>query len=519
MVKGKNPIGKSSIEANVERFDATRTQYRALAEQYATDARYNFLCIFAREIAAQEYLVYTVFTLRECGKVIIITYPTQDELISLSDLIFPAALFEREIQDMFGLKIAGGHDIRPLVKHECWPDGVYPLRKDYPQEQTLEYRETTTRGADEFYRYMEVKGEGTYQIPVGPVHAGIIEPGHFRFSVAGEPIENLEIRLMYVHRGVEKLLENRPISQLPFVFERISGESSVAYQLAFALLVEKMVGKQVPARVSALRMMLLELERIYNFFSDIAGISVDVAYSYPPERLNLQREMVQQLNERLTGSRFLRSTIVPGGVKIAIDEKQWQDLTSVLDKAGQELKEMLGVFENSSTFLDRVEQTGIIYEKTAKELEMTGPGLRATGNGYDVRKAFPFALYDRLEFTASSAEGGGVYERLQVKAGEIMNSIAIIGQLKEFVLSKDALNIALPDLVAGQEDWVMLETVKGELFVYAVVGEDGKFSRIYLKTPSFTNWAGLTYAVVGEIVPDFPLCNKSFNLSYAENDR
>lgn len=500
-----------------ERIKVERAGYRAVAEQYATDANYDFVCLFARETAPEEYLIYTIFTLRATGQVIIITYPTTDELISLSDLIFPAALFEREIQDQFGLKIAGGHDTRPLVKHECWGEEVFPLRKSFPAAKQLAYRDTAL--AEEFYPFMEVKGEGTYQIPVGPVHAGIIEPGHFRFSVAGEPIENLEIRLMYVHRGVEKLLENKPLHHLPFIFERISGESSAAYQLAYALLLEKMAGKKVPERVSAIRMILVELERIYNFFSDIAGISVDVAYSYPPERLNLQREMVQQLNERLTGSRFLRNTIFPGGVKISVDESQWQDMVSVLDAANRELDEMLAVFQNSSTFLDRVEETGIVYEKTAKELELTGPPLRATGNSYDVRKAFPYELYGKVEFTVATASGGGVYERLQVKAGEIKNGIAIIRQLKELALSKGALKIEVPEPKPGQEDYLMLETVKGELLVYAVMGDEGRFSRIYLKTPSFTNWAGLTYAVIGEIVPDFPLCNKSFNLSYAENDR
>jgi Ni,Fe-hydrogenase III large subunit len=180
---------------------------------------------------------------------------------------------------------------------------------------------------------------------------------------------------------------------------------------------------------------------------------------------------------------------------------------------------LLRIFHTSASFLDRVEQTGVIYAKTAKDLELTGPPLRAAGVAYDVRKAFPYELYEQVKFSATVAEGGGVYERLHVKAQEIRNAVAIIGQLQEHVLSKAPLQVALPSLKAGQEGHVLLETVKGELLVYAVMGDGDKFDRVYLRTPSFNNWAGLTYVVIGEIVPDFPLCNKSFNLSYAENDR
>lgn len=493
------------------------SEYREVCRNLAEDPNVSFVGMFAREQAADQYVIYTLFTRRTEGKVLIVTYLTGREIISLSDLIYPAALFEREMRDLFGLTIVGGVDIRPLVHHECWPEEVHPLRKAYPQEQRIAYRDEVPEGA--YYRYMEVEGEGTYQIPVGPVHAGIIEPGHFRFSVVGEPIENLEIRLMYVHRGVEKMLENRPMEQLPFIFERISGESSAAYQLALALLVEKMAGKKVHPRISATRMVLCELERVYNFLSDLAGIAVDVAYSYVPERLNLHREYVQQLNERLTGSRFLRNTIFPGGVKTVWNQRQWDDLTAVLAAAEAELIELLRVFQSSASFLDRVEQTGIVYPKTAKELELTGPPLRAAGIAYDVRKAFPYELYGQVAFATATADGGGVYERLQVKAQEIRNAIGIIGQLKGQVLGNGPLRVTLPELKAGQEDFVLLETVKGELLVYAVMGEGGRFDRVYLRTPSFNNWAGLTYAVIGEIVPDFPLCNKSFNLSYAENDR
>lgn len=498
------------------RLEVQPLDYRELCEKYATDSQYNFISIFARELASGRYMIYTVFADREQGKLTVITYETGSEILSLSDLVYPAALFEREIQDQFGLTIAGGVDTRPLVKHECWPGGVYPLRKMYPQAEQLAYQEIP---ADEYYSFMPVKGEGTYQIPVGPVHAGIIEPGHFRFSTVGEPIENLEIRLMYVHRGVEKLLENRPMNQLNYIFERISGESSAAYQLAYALLVEKLAGKKVNQRISAIRMVFLELERIYNFLGDIAGISIDVAYSYVPERLNLHRELVQQLNERLTGSRFLRNTIVPGAVKMAIAPKQWDDLLQTIEAVDAELTELIKVFNSSASFLDRVEQTGIVYPKTAKELELTGPVLRATGIPYDVRKAFPYELYDQMEYPIATAEGGGVYERLQVKAQEIRNAVTMIRQLKKRVFVSAPLHIDLPEIPAGKEEYVMIETVKGEAMVYGLMGANHRFDRIYVKTPSFTNWAGLTYAVIGEIVPDFPLCNKSFNLSYAENDR
>lgn len=414
---------------------------------------------------------------------------------------------------MYGLKIEGGVDTRNIVKHEIWQDNVYPLRKDFKFGDKVKDSYNIPE-----YEFKKIIGDGAYKIPVGPVHAGIIEPGHFRFSVIGEDIENLEIRLMYKHRGIEKLCENITADKLNLVFERVAGESSVAYSEAYALLIEKILNIEVPKDIKCVRTILLELERIYNFLDDIAGICVDVGYSYPAKKYSYLSELIHQLNEKISGNRFLRNTIVPGGINIDITDEK---INMILDTIKEVKKRFEGIVDmtlNSVSFLDRVEITGVVENEIAKKLLMTGVVGRASGIRYDVRHSFPYEMYGEIKKGINFETIGGVFERYKIKIAEIRDAFNFIeylcGNIKE--VSRQKIKLELPK---EREALVSVETVKGELVVYGRTGEDNKFERVYFKTPSFTNWNGLTYAVLGEIVPDFPLCNKSFNMSYSENDR
>lgn len=471
---------------------------------------------FAGQFCLQDkgFIINVILTDRKNGYFVILRYKTDEEIVSLQGIANQSDLFEREISDLFGLKIANGEDKRNIVKHEIWEKDIYPLRKDFLYGQRVK-----GLGETEEYKFKEIVTDGGFQIPVGPVHAGIIEPGHFRFSVIGESIENLEIRLMYKHRGIEKICENVDLNKLNLIFERVAGESSAAYGEAYAQLIEKISDFKVSEDIMALRVVLLELERIYNFLDDIAGICVDVGFSYPAKKFGYLSEIIHQLCERITGSRFLRNAIIPYGSNIDFTETQREDVTRTINIVEKRFNEIVEMTLNTVSFLDRVEHTGIVDKSTAKKLNMTGVVARASGIQYDVRKSFPYEAYRQLKKNINFEEIGGVYERYNIKVAEVRDAFIYIKKSLDLIKGNVKKNRKRINIEPRKEGFAVVETVKGELIVFARTGENNLMDRVYFKTPSFTNWNGLTYAVLGEIVPDFPLCNKSFNMSYSENDR
>jgi len=471
---------------------------------------------FAAEFCLENngFIINVLFTSRKYSYYVIIRYKAENYIVSLQNLLYQANIFEREISDLFGLEIAGGKDTRNIVKHESWDKNVFPLRKAFTYGSKIK-----DKNEIEEYKFKGLSGEGGYQIAVGPVHAGIIEPGHFRFSVIGEQIENLEIRLMYKHRGIEKTLENVQADKLNLIFERVAGESSAAYSESYALLIEKLNNCNVSKDVKCLRMIFLELERAYNFLEDIAGICVDIGFSYPAKKLSYFSEIIHQLCERVTGSRFLRNSIVPLGNNVYFDKLKASDILDTIDYISGRLNKIVEITINSVSFLDRVEHTGIVRNDKAIRLGMTGVVGRASGVSYDVRNSFSYELYNDFKRPVKTETMGGVFERYKLKIEEVNYAFDYIKKaisLIDGTILKERKDVELDE---GREAIVSVETVKGELIVYGLTGKNNKFSRIYLKTPSFTNWKGLSYSILSEIVPDFPLCNKSFNMSYSENDR
>lgn len=471
---------------------------------------------FSGEFCIEEelFLMSTILTNRKYGYFVIVRYKTENDLISLQGLANQSALFEREIQDLYGLKISGGIDTRPLVRHEIWQDNKFPMQKSFTHGEKIKdlYEQPE-------YNFKKILYGGGFQIPVGPVHAGIIEPGHFRFSVIGESVENLEIRLMYKHRGIEKICENTDISKLHLILERVSGESSVAYAEVYALLIEKMLDVKIPETVKALRVVFLELERIYNFLDDISGICTDIGYSYPAKKFGYLSEMIHQLAQRITGSRYMRNVIVPCGLNLDFTMDMKSDVLETIKKIQKRFGEIAGITMRSISFLDRVEDTGIVENKEAKKLNLTGIPARASGIHYDVRKNFPYEIYREIKNEIKVEETGGVFERYSLKIREIEDAfLFIVSALSrvqnDFVKYRPQIQVE-----AEKEGFSSVETVKGELIIYGRTGMNNTFERLYIKTPSFMNWEGLAYAAKDEIVPDFPLCNKSFNMSYSENDR
>jgi len=426
---------------------------------------------------------------------------------SLAKNMHSATLFEREIWEMFGIEPKGNPDLRRLNLHdEVCPQGNYPLRKDFQRMRAGDLGE---------YKFSRVEGEGIFEVPVGPVHAGIIGPGHFRFSCAGEPIINLEIRLGFTHRGVEKLFEGKDGSRALKLSECVSGDSSFAHSIAFAQAIEKISETTIPLQAVYLRVIFLELERLYNHVNDIGGAAVDVGFSFPAAYASVIKEALLQLNEKLTASRYLKGINAVGGVLINIDEMKKNLLLESLDKINHGFDALVKMLDSSVSFMDRVDATGVLKRKTAQDLGIVGLVGRACGIPTDLRKYFP-GIYKEVKFKMVTQEAGDVLARLRIRELEFKESSRLI---KEFVKK---LNIGAefkinPEFKAGSalgytEGW------RGPVLYWLKINSLGLIERCKIVDPSFHNWQGLSYAVLGNIIPDFPLCNKSFDLSYSGND-
>lgn len=429
---------------------------------------------------------------------------------SLAKDIYSASLFEREMREMFGIEPVGNPDPRGLKLHsEVWPAGRYPLRKDFDAP-----REKTERGSP--YQFNRVEGEGIFEVPVGPVHAGIIGPGHFRFSAAGEPIINLELRLGWTHRGVEKLLEGKSAAEAVKIFERISGDTAFGYSMAFCQAIEKMQGITIPGRAKLMRVLFLELERLYNHANDSGGMALDVGFSFPAQFASLIKEAILRLNETICGSRYLKGINTIGGTLIDIDAAKSALITAALAKVEKDFHALEEMLFSSVSFMDRADATGILRTKTARDLGITGIAARASGIGLDMRKVFP-ALYHGLNFKMAKEQAGDVSARLKVRCDEAKESLGLIRQCLEKLASCDAQTKAA---VAGGGGFALgcVEAWRGPVLVWVRLDTAGRIERCKIVDPSFHNWEGLSYAVLGNIIPDFPLCNKSFDLSYSGND-
>jgi Ni,Fe-hydrogenase III large subunit/Ni,Fe-hydrogenase III component G len=432
------------------------------------------------------------------------------EFETLAKSIYSASLFEREIKEMFGITPMGSPDTRALRLHEeVWPEGHYPLRKDFilPKAKA---------SGNSRYQFRRVEGEGIFEIPVGPVHAGIIGPGHFRFSVAGEPIINLEIRLGWTHRGIEKLLEGKEPREAVKIFERISGDTAFGYSLAFCQSVEKILKVDVPIRAQILRVIFLELERLYNHANDMGGIALDVGFSFPAQFASLIKEAILQLNEKLSASRYLKGINTVGGVEIDIDGAGRELILKALVKIQKDFQVLEDRLFSSISFMDRVDATGILRTKTARDLGVTGLAGRASGIGLDMRKIFP-GIYNNFSFVTAKEHSGDVAARLKVRCSELRESISLIKQSLE-KLSKCESKTKITAEIGEGFGLGHVEAWRGPVLVWTRLDHEGKIERCKITDPSFHNWDGLSYAVLGNIVPDFPVCNKSFDLSYPGND-
>ena len=437
--------------------------------------------------------------------------PRHMEVPTISTALESANWFEREVKDGFG--IMAFPNIYKLASHLDWPEDVHPMLKSFEAQSPV----PRVKGAFDF---KQVEGEGVFEIPVGPVHAGIIEPGHFRFSVAGEPIINLDVQLFYTHKGTEKIAEGMSPPRVVFLAERISGDSSFAHALAFCHSLERLSGCEIPERALVIRTTLLELERLYNHIGDIGAILLDVGFSAGAAAAFEIKESFLQLNELLTGSRLLRAIAAIGGVRRDPEDspERRQALRGTLAKGRQSLETLVDLIMSSSSVLDRLETTGRLSHAQAHRLGITGIAGRASGMDRDFRRDHPHCAYPHLRFGVAVRQEGDVLARLNVRIDEIRESFAMLEQLQHQHLGEPFLG-TVPPVPPLRHALGYVEGWRGEIVHWTMTGKDGTIYRWKVTDPSFHNWRALKVAVRNNIVPDFPVINKSFNLSYSGNDR
>src|SRR5205823_6445870 len=382
--------------------------------------------------------------------------PDNPKLTSLTNAIHAVNWQEREIQDLFGIKLLGHPNPRRCVLHDDWPE-VYPLRKDFDLRAKL----PPFTGAR--HKFRTVEGEGVFQVPVGPVHAGIIEPGHFLFSVAGEPVLYLQLRLFYVHKGTEKLFENLPIAHCVRLAESISGDSSSAHATAFCHAVERAANTEPRPRARALRTACLELERIYNHIADIGAICTDVAFVTANMHAMRLKERVLRVNEELTGNRLLRGMACLGGVRFDFEPDQLETLRQLIAELRPEFESLVELIRESSGTRDRLETTGVLKPEVARHLGVVGIAGRASGFDHDLRRDFPHAFYDQVKFAVPVFTEGDVQRRLVVRREEIYQAFAILEQVLAR-LPAGPVRAEVGELPANRAALGYVEGWRGEIF-------------------------------------------------------
>lgn len=431
--------------------------------------------------------------------------------------IFPAAnRMQRATRDLVGIA-SDGSDQRPWLRHGAWPADWYPLRHDAVHEAGVGV------GFDNFpsdYEFVKVGGEGAHEIPVGPIHAGIIEPGHFRFSVVGERVLRLEQRLGYQHKGVEKLFIGADLAHGARLVGRVSGDSTCAYAWAYADAVESACRVEPPPRALMLRALMLERERVANHLGDLGALGNDAAFAFGLTQFMRLKEDWLRLNQQMFGHRFMMDRIVPGGVVMDVDAAA---LAAMIEQCGVvrgEVRKLRALYDAHAGLQDRFATTGAIDAALVRELSLSGMAARASGillDGRAHRQGYtPPAPYAQLGVRPVTDERGDVAARVAVRFDEIYESLRL---LREIALGLPGGESRVEVAPIGDASGLgVIEGWRGEVLVGVRFAGDGRLARVHPHDPSWQAWPALEHAVMKDIVPDFPLINKSFNLSYSGAD-
>lgn len=405
---------------------------------------------------------------------------------SIGKLHAPAIRLERTIHDLYGLEAVDAPDMRPWLDHRA------------P------------------YTFLPAEGEHLHQIPVGPIHAGIIEPGHFRFTAGGETIVRLEARLGYVHKGVERLMADAPLDHAAKLAGRVSGDSTVAYAIAFAQAAEAALGAEIPPRAIWLRALMAELERLANHLGDIGAICNDASFALMHAHCGVLREEVLRAADRAFGHRLMRDRVVPGGVAVDPSDEGIAAIRAAIAAIRKKFPALIALYDNTASLQDRTVGAGILQPKLARRFGAGGYIGRASGRSFDARRDLTYPPYDVLSFEVLSREEGDVNARVWIRIREVEQSLSLVEQVLNR-LPKGPIRAEMR-IVSGGEGVAVVEGFRGDILVWLRIAANGLVERCHLRDPSWFQWPLLEAAIEGNIVADFPLCNKSFNCSYSGHD-
>jgi len=415
----------------------------------------------------------------------------------------PASRLERAIRDLYGLQPGGLADNRPWFDHGRWG-----LKAPLGTAKAV-------ATADPEYRFLPAEGDSLHQIPVGPVHAGIIEPGHFRFTAGGETIVRLEARLGYVHKGIEGLMAGTRLDRAAQLAGRISGDSTVAYAIAFSRAAESALGLDVPQRAHWLRGLMAELERMANHFGDIGGICNDAAFALMHAHCSVLRERILRASAICFGHRLMRDRVVPGGVEVDLDATGVASLGALIANIRQRFSALVELYENTASLQNRTVGAGILKPELTHQYGAGGFVGRASGRAFDARRSIGYPPYESLDFDVPVRDDGDVNARVWIRIGEVEQSLRLVEQMLAH-MPDGPLRVELP--VRAGEGMALVEGFRGDILAWLRLGGDGVVRRCHLRDPSWFQWPLLEAAIEGNIVADFPLCNKSFNCSYSGHD-
>jgi len=440
------------------------------------------------------------------GLRILRTHVDVDTIPSITPRCPQVHLFEREIAEQFGLRFEGHPWFKPVRYHASWRQG----RDAWSRSPS----EASAVGVTDFYR---VEGEEVHEVAVGPVHAGVIEPGHFRFQCHGEDVFHLEISLGYQHRGVERALLGGPNKRTIHYMETLAGDSTIAHGTAYARILESLGRAHEPAKSQVLRGVALELERLANHVGDLGAMAGDVGYLPTASFCGRLRGDFLNMTATLCGSRFGRGFVRPGGVAFDLAPDRAEQLLKRLDAADKDLRVAVPLLWDTSSVMARFEDIGRVSQEVAVNLGVVGPAARACGLGRDVRHDHPAGIYRFSHIPVSTWSTGDVFARAFVKWMEVQSSIVFIREQLE-ALPAGPVKVDVKPSDPGRIIVSLVEGWRGEVCHVALTNEEGRFSRYKVVDPSFHNWSALAYALRNQQIFDFPLCNKSFGLSYCGHD-
>lgn len=486
-------VGRDDLVAEVARLLAKGWRLALVAAHEDEDC-FRVVYLFLRPTNQRRELIVTVA-------------PDDAWVPTLAGLSYPAGRFEREVRDLYGIRPQGHPLPHRIVRHGHWPTGWYPMLRGADPAPRFE----PDLGS---YPFLEVQGDGVYEIPVGPIHAGLIEPGHFRFSVVGETILRMKARLWFVHRGVEKLFEGRTPVAGTELAERISGDTAVGHTLAYAMAVEEALGLEVDEQARVARALLLELERLYNHISDLGAIANDVGFGIVHAHTQRLREILLRHNRALTGHRLLRGGVIVGGARLV----SLPDV-ALIRAVSAETAEVVDNTLGHPVVADRFTGTAVLRPEQAEHLGVLGYVARASGLRIDARVDHPFVGFEEPIETATE-DTGDVRGRFLVRAREVAMSASMVSALT-LRLSESSVTVPLDEAqerTPGAAGIGVVEAWRGTLCHRVELDAQGHLRRVKVVDPSFFNWPALPIALADTIVPDFPLANKSFNQSYAGND-